>query len=558
MLSNLTVKNFTLVNQLNLSLERGMTAITGETGAGKSILLDALSLTLGDRADYSRIRKGADRAEVAAQFEIEGSDEAKAWLINHQLDSDGECLLRRAITVKGKSSAWINGQMVTLTQLRELAEMLISIHSQHEHQALTKSAHHRQLLDQFADHKELLDTTSQSFDAWSDAAQRVKQLQEQFSEGQERLELIRFQVQELTLLNVEENEFNRLEEEQKILANAESILATLASLMELLEENQNVNIQTALQQSLILLEKLPVKTESVTEAEAMLKSSAIQIEEATTSIRNQANGTELDPKRLASVEDRISQIFHVARKYRKEPEDLNAFCVALEEELQNLNDPEAALQQAKILETESLDLYLSEAKSLNLSRSKAAKNLESEVNSHFDSLSMKGAEIRFKLNFNPDAIRNRWGADEIQLLVRTNPGQDHGAISKIASGGELSRISLAIQVVTARSGQTPTLIFDEVDVGIGGATAHTVGNMLQSLGERAQIICITHLAQVASKAGNQLRVSKETLEDSALSQIEVLDKNSRVEEIARMLGGAEVSKRSRDNAREMLRLEDEV
>lgn len=533
-----------------------MTSITGETGAGKSILLDALSLTLGDRADYSRIRKGADKAEVCAQFDIQESTEANTWLNDLELDAEGECLLRRTISSNGKSSAWINGRPVTLSQLRELAEMLISIHSQHEHQALTKLLHHRQLLDQFANHRPLMDSVAKAFHSWRQASAKLEQLQMQFAEGRERLELLSFQVEELTNLAVGESEFSQLELEQKQLANAESILTTLDALLAVLEEKEGSNLQQLLQQSLSLADQLPVKTQGITETQELLQSAAIQIDEATGSIRRETANTDLDPERLLVVEERISQIFHISRKYGTKPGELNGYTDLLKRELAALADPEAALEEARIFEQRSLEQFITEAEKLSKSRTKAAKRLAKEVNAHFDSLSMTGAEVLFKLEFNPLDASSQWGADQIELLVRTNPGQDHGSISKIASGGELSRISLAIQVVTAQGGQTPSLIFDEVDVGIGGATADTVGSLLRELGSRAQIICITHLAQVASKAHHQLRVSKETSSDSAISQIEPLDNSERIEEIARMLGGAKISEKSRDNARELLNLAD--
>ena len=552
MLTHLSIKNFTLVNQLDLSLEPGMTAITGETGAGKSILLDALSLTLGDRADYSRIRKGADRAEVSAQFDISASQEAKTWLQSQEMDTEDECLLRRSINSKGKSSAWVNGQMVTLNQLRDLAEMLISIHSQHEHQALAKPAHHRQLLDQFAQHADLTLGVKESYATWTQAQERLTELEAQFAEGKERLELLSFQVEELTELSIADNEFENLEQEQKTLANVESILATLSALQELLEDSDSNNLQQGAQSAISLIDKLPLKTSNIKDTEELLRSAAIQLQEAGSLIQREADSVELDPRRLASVEERLSQIFHISRKYRTPPEKLAEHCADLKAELARLTDPESALQEAKEHEQQCLKEFLENSKTLSLSRKKAAEKLTTAVNQHFEPLSMRGAEIRFAIDYQPDNIRNQWGADHIQLLVRTNPGQDHGHISKIASGGELSRISLAIQVVTARSGQTPTLIFDEVDVGIGGATADTVGGLLNDLGQRAQIICITHLAQVASKANQQLLVSKETTAESAESQIAALNTEERVEEIARMLGGASVSEKSRENAKEML------
>ena len=553
MLTHLSIKNFTLVTHLDLDLSLGMSAITGETGAGKSILLDALSLTLGDRADYSRIRKGAERAEVSATFDVLNSPEAIAWLQEQQMDADEQCLLRRTISSNGKSSAWVNGHVVTLNQLRDLAEILINIHSQHEHQALTKPVHHRQLLDQFASHSALLQEVAESYDHWSDTSAEVAKFEAQFSEGKERLELLSFQVNELVTLNLEENEFNTLEEEQKKLSNAEYILSTLNDLENILAEDEQSNLQQGSQRAISLVEKLPVKTANIKEAEELLRSAYIQLSEASASIKQEADSVELDPQRLAQVENRLSDIFQTSRKYRTEPNELNALQKSLQLELEQLSDPESALENAKIEAEKALNAYLKAAEKLSQSRKEAAEQLVQQVNSHFESLSMQGAAIHYAIDNLPDRVKTKWGTDEIQLLVRTNPGQEYGNISKIASGGELSRISLAIQMVTARSGQTPTLIFDEVDVGIGGATADCVGELLRSLGERAQIICITHLPQVASKANQQLLVSKETSSDSAESRILPLTESDRVEEIARMLGGASISEQSRENARDMLK-----
>ena len=552
MLTHLSIKNFTLVAQLELDLQPGMSAITGETGAGKSILLDALSLTLGDRADYSRIRKGADRAEVCASFEVSSSPEVVTWLQDQQMDSDNQCVLRRTISSGGKSSSWINGHVVTLNQLRSLAEILINIHSQHEHQALTKPTHHRQLLDQFANHNHLLDKVADLYIQWSDASEELAKIEIQFSEGKEKLELLRFQVDELANLNLQENEFNTLETEQKTLSNAEYILSTLNDLENILAEDDQTNLLQGSQRAISLIEKLPVKTENILETEELLRSAVIQISEASAAIKQEASSVELDPQRLAQVENRLSDIFQASRKYKTEANQLIVLQKTLEQELEQLNDPESALTNAKLKEENALNSYLGASNRLSQSRKKSAAHLIDQVNSHFDSLSMRGAAIQYLINNVPDQNRSKWGTDDIQLLVRTNPGQEFGSISKIASGGELSRISLAVQMVTARSGQTPTLIFDEVDVGIGGATADTVGNLLNDLGARAQIICITHLAQVASKANHQLLVSKETTLNSAESQITPLSNEERVEEIARMLGGATISEKSRENARELL------
>ena len=318
-------------------------------------------------------------------------------------------------------------------------------------------------------------------------------------------------------------------------------------------EDEQSNLQQGSQRAISLVEKLPVKTANIKEAEELLRSAYIQLSEASASIKQEADSVELDPQRLAQVENRLSDIFQTSRKYRTEPNELNALQKSLQLELEQLSDPESALENAKIEAEKALNAYLKAAEKLSQSRKEAAEQLVQQVNSHFESLSMQGAAIHYAIDNLPDRVKTKWGTDEIQLLVRTNPGQEYGNISKIASGGELSRISLAIQMVTARSGQTPTLIFDEVDVGIGGATADCVGELLRSLGERAQIICITHLPQVASKANQQLLVSKETSSDSAESRILPLTESDRVEEIARMLGGASISEQSRENARDMLK-----
>ena len=422
----------------------------------------------------------------------------------------------------------------------------------YKRQALTKPTHHRQLLDQFANHNHLLDKVADLYIQWSDASEELAKIEIQFSEGKEKLELLRFQVDELANLNLQENEFNTLETEQKTLSNAEYILSTLNDLENILAEDDQTNLLQGSQRAISLIEKLPVKTENILEAEELLRSAVIQISEASAAIKQEASSVELDPQRLAQVENRLSDIFQASRKYKTEANQLLALQKTLEQELEQLNDPESALTNAKLEEENALNAYLDASNRLSQSRKKSAENLTDQVNSHFDSLSMRGAAIQYLINNAPEQSRSKWGTDDIQLLVRTNPGQEFGSISKIASGGELSRISLAVQMVTARSGQTPTLIFDEVDVGIGGATADRVGELLRSLGERAQIICITHLPQVASKANQQLLVSKETSSSSAESKILPLTEVDRIEEIARMLGGASVSEQSRENAKEML------
>ena len=551
MLTHLSVRNYTLVDELDLEFADGMTAITGETGAGKSILLDALSLTLGDRADYSRIRSGQSKAAVTAVFDLQNNEDATAWFVEQEMEPEEQCILRRSIQESGKSNAWINGQPVTLNQLRDLAECLISIHSQHEHQSLTKPAYQRQLLDRFADHGPMLEKTHHTYQAWILACEKLEQLRRELEKSREKRELLTMQAAEFEQLALQEGEFAALEAEQTELANAESILQSLALLNDLVAENDEFNLTNALQRASDLAERMPLQSESVNEFRDLLRTATIQIEEAATLCRREADRIDLNPKRLADVEVRLGDIFQTARKYRVQPQELHGLYQQVTRELEQIDNPDIALAAARATAQERESDYLAIASELSKSRKENSRQLCELVNSHFADLSMQGAAIEYRLT-QDDAHRYEHGIDQVELLVRTNPGQEFGHMARIASGGELSRISLAIQVVTAREGSTPCLIFDEVDVGIGGATAHQVGKLLRQLGARAQIICITHLAQVASKAHQQFRVSKKTLSDSANSEIDRLDDVERVEEIARMLGGAQVSEKSRANARELL------
>lgn len=552
MLTHLSVRNFTLVDHLDLEFTNGMTAITGETGAGKSILLDALSLTLGDRADFDRIRTDADRAEVTAIFDLASNRAARQWLEQQQLEAQDECILRRLITRAGKSSAWINGNPVTSQLLRQIAQLLISIHSQHEHQALTRTAYHRELVDDYGSHQDLLDELENRYEHLNRTRETRENLEQNFERYRENRELLQFQADDLAALNLQPDEYPDLEREQAQLANAESILTGLQTLIELMADNEEFNLHSGIYRTLDRIDRLPSRSPALDEAAHLLQATAIQLDEATSLVRQEQNRVELNPSRLAQVEDRLGQIFTTARKYRCKPEELTPLYQQLSSELAAMSDPDDALQSAREAEAAALNNYLLVARKLSNLRGTAAQKLCNLVNQRFDQLAMQGAAIRIRLEADETKPR-RTGIDDIELEVRTNPGAPFGAIAKIASGGELSRISLAIQVVTAHEGQMPTLIFDEVDVGIGGATANTVGGMLRELGQRAQVICITHLAQVASKADSQLRVLKSSSGNSTTTRIEPLQTDERIEELARMLGGAVVSSATRANAEELLK-----
>lgn len=548
MLTHLGINNYTLVDKLDLELHPGMTAITGETGAGKSVLLDALGLTMGDRADADRIRAGHKRADINASFDIERLPEARQWLREQDLDLEGECLLRRVITAEGRSRAYINGQPVTIAQLRGLGEMLIDIHAQHEHQSLLKKDTQRRLLDEYAGHQELVVKVGQAYRDWQTSLARLTALKDNADETDARVQLLSYQVEELDQLAIQGGEVEQLESEQKKLANGESILHNSYKLVALCG-GEDQSILEGLNHALQLMDDLPEDIPAFKEAAQMLASAQIQVEEAQHEIERYIDGFDLDPERLQAVEERLTAVFDIARKHRIKPGELVALHENLSDELQSLSGADGDLEQlsAKVQGLEADYRHLGET--LSAQRKSAGKQLAKAVNQQLKKLAMEHArlEVDLSLTEKPGAT----GLEDVQLLISTNPGQAPKPLGKIASGGELSRISLAIQVVTAQTSPAPTLVFDEIDVGIGGATADIVGQLLRELGEKAQIICVTHLAQVASKAHGHLQVKKITKGTKVVTTLEQLTQEQKVEEIARMIGN-KMTQTSLDHAREML------
>ncbi len=553
MLTHLSIQNFTLVDHLDLDLKPGMTVITGETGSGKSIMLEALGQTLGDRADGQRVRQGAQRADISASFDTSKIRLANKWLKEHDLQQEetpNECLLRRVISSDGKSKAYINGQPVTLQQLRTLGEMLIDIHSQHEHQSLLLKDTHRRLLDDFANQAEPARQVRQAFREWQSRLEHYLHLRDNAAEVSARFQLLNYQVQELDQLGLKTGELEALEAEQRTLANAEDILRgsqQLAAICSDDEQGLSVNLHRALH----ILRALPEKTAALQEAEQLLTSAQIQVQEAQHEIEHHIDGFALDPERLAFVEERLSAIYDIARKHRITPEQLPEFTAQLSNELAELQGGDARLDVLEQQVTEAERQYRQLAETLSAQRHKAGLKLAKQVNAQLQKLGMENAHLLVSLiplNEKPGLH----GLEEVEFLISTNPGQPPRPLNKVASGGELSRISLAIQVITAQTSATPTLVFDEVDVGIGGATADVVGKLLRQLGEKGQVICVTHLAQVASKGHQHLQVSKTARKNSAESTLVELSGDAKVEEIARMLGGAKVTEQSLAHAREIL------
>lgn len=552
MLTHLSIHNFAIVERLELELDQGMTVVSGETGAGKSIMIDALQLALGGRADSGAVRSGTAKAEIIANFDIRALPRAQAWLDAQELSLDAECILRRVITSEGRSRSFINGRNCPLSSLRELGKFLVAIHGQHEHQSLMQKEHHRTLLDNFGAHHRLGAATESSYRKLNILRKSLTTLTSQSAEQQAKIQLLSYQVEELDLLSLQIDEIKLLEQEQHSLSQATQILTSGQQLLDLLDENEDQPVGQQLNQCTMLQAQLPQQNSQVLQAGELINSALIQIEEASSEIRHYLAKVEINPGRLIEVEERLSNIFNLARKHKVEPSELCALHNLLSDELAAINGSDetiAALQQqVQLAEAE----YLTSAQKLSKQRAGAATKLNKLINAQLCILGMPNAEFIVSLTPGAQSLN---GLEDIEFIISTNRGQEAKPLIKIASGGELSRISLAIQVVTAQSNPTATLMFDEVDVGIGGAIAEVVGKLLRQLGEQSQVLCITHQPQVASQGHQHLYVSKQADKKQTHTKVQRIDDRLRITEIARMLGGVDITEKTLDHAREMLRLE---
>ena len=553
MLSSIHIRDLAIVSSVELELNAGMTVLTGETGAGKSILIDALGLALGDRADNGMIRTGSDRAEITVIFQLADHPEIQAWLREEALDDGHECILRRVLVRDGSSKAFINGSPVTLKSLQGLGERLVDIHGQHAHQSLLHRNHQRELLDAYAGHQTQLKTLGELYDEWTSTRDRLQQLQEAASERIHRLDLLRFQIDELQTLNLQDGEIDELDEELKRLSNAERLTETSQQILNLLYDDDD-SVQSRLNHALRDLEELSQLDSSLSECREMIDNASIQIREATTELRHYADAIEMEPQRLEIVEQRIGEIHDLARKYRCRPEELTTHLAQLNEELEQLEQADIQLER---LETESKALeqrYHSQAEELDTKRRQAAKKLEKQVTEAIKTLGMPDGVLKIEVERLAEDKASRTGLNRVEFLVSANAGHNPQPLAKVASGGELSRISLAIQVATIECARVPTLIFDEVDVGIGGGVAEIVGRLLRRLGDNRQVLCVTHLPQVASQGHHHLQVQKSKGKQGASTNIQLLQDENRVEEVARMLGGVEITPQTLAHAREMISL----
>ncbi len=550
MLTQLTVSNYAIAERVELQFNKGMTALTGETGAGKSIVLDALGLAMGSRADAGAVRHGAKRADITATFDVSGIPEALKWLQNHELDDDNDCILRRVISKDGRSRAYINGQPCPLAHLKDLGGVLMDIHSQHQHQSLLRKETHRKLLDEFAGAEDLANQTREAWKAWNRIRTQLHERQQNAEESEARLQLLRYQVEELDRLALETGEQEQLEQEQAQLSQADAILHSSHQAALLCTEDET-SAASLVRQALQQLEQLPTEVPALTDTLQMLNEAHIQISEAGNNLRHFVDDYEADPARLTEVEERLSAIYQMARKHRISPEDLPEFHQRLRNELAELDGGEGSLEQLEA-ELETRRRGFDElADKLSAARSKAAAELDTRVAGELAQLSMPSVQFVTHLDRSGQDEPAPHGLEDIEFLVSANPGQPARPLAKVASGGELSRISLAIQVVVAQTSTTPTLIFDEVDVGIGGGTAEVVGKLLRALGANGQVICVTHLPQVAAQCHQHLFVSKFTQQDATFSKIESLDDQGRISEVARMLGGVDMTEHTLAHATEM-------
>ncbi|MEO8810617.1 MAG: DNA repair protein RecN [Rhodanobacter sp.] len=551
MLTSLYVRHFAVVEAAEVTFGPGLTVVSGETGAGKSLLVDALMLLAGARADSTMIRAGNDRAELAAEFDVTDLREAQEWLRREELDEDGTCQLRRVLRAEGSSRAWINGRPANARQLGELAALLVEIHGQHEHQALLSRPHQLALLDAYAGHDELLARTRLLAQQWRELVQRVQKLSGG-NDRQQRIELLRHELDTLEKWALLPAELAELEASHKRLANADRLAEGSAGIVELLDGDGEFALRRALSRAHAELGKLSAVDPGLARCLELLDNAGILLGEAADELSRYAQDVDLDPARYAEVDQQLSQLHALSRRYRLPEEALHDKLLALRSEVAELEGAGEALEHLDSQRQQLSEAYAMTATVLSQSRAAAAASLAEEVTVLMGELGMAGGVLQVELEPVQTNEPDAQGQERCELLVSANPGQPLRALRKVASGGELARISLAIEVATLGKDSIGSMIFDEVDSGIGGAVAEVVGQKLRALGAQRQVLCVTHLPQVAAQGHAHLRVSKHSDGDATRTQIETLDPTGRRHELARMLGGVEITRETRAHAKQML------
>ncbi|RDS79576.1 DNA repair protein RecN [Dyella monticola] len=551
MLTSLYVRQLAVVEEADIVFGPGLTVVSGETGAGKSLLVDALMLLAGARADSGIVRAGSDRAELAAAFDLADLPQARDWLKREELDEDGTCQLRRVIRAEGSSRAWINGRPATIGQMGELAALLVEIHGQHEHQALLERPHQLNLLDAYAENETRVGHVRDLAVQWRELGARIRKLAGG-DDREHRLELLRHELSELEKWALPAAELAELESSHKRLANASKLTEGITGVVDLLDSDSELALRTSLHRAQAELGRLAALDDRLAPMLELLDNAQIQLNEAVDGLGRYAQDVDLDPERYADVDTHLTRLHELSRKHRLPVAELDAKRIALHNELTELEHAGEAVEKLQAQRTQVQRDYDKAAETLSKARQTAAKRLGKEVSALMGELGMAGGVLQVTLEPSESTDPDAQGRERCELLVSANPGQPPRPLRKVASGGELARISLAIEVATLGKDTIGCMVFDEVDTGIGGAVAEVVGQKLRALGSRCQVLCVTHLPQVAAQGHAHLRVSKQSAGGSTHTHIEVLNTEGRRDELARMLGGVEITRETRAHAKKML------
>ena len=553
MLTSLQVRNFAIIDQAEVEFSSGMTVLTGETGTGKSILVDALGLVLGERGGTGLVRSGTQRAEFTAEFDLQNLPGARTWLEEQMLDLDNECNLRRVINADGRSRAFINGNTVPLQSLKDLGEMLLDIHGQQFHQSLGHRDVQRNLLDYFGGLNDVRAVTETAFNEWQAVAAQIADLEAADADRVSRLELLQFQIAELDALALGADEIAELSQERQKLQSSGRLAEVVTGALQQLYDGDPLNAQGLIAEAMQSIEQMCEVDPALEPIASLLQDANIQVSEAQDMLRRYGDALDMDPARQNWVEERLDAIYAIARKHRVRPDELVALHQTLKRQLDDLEHAEErSAELAEKVAAAEAD-FQNLAAQLSAGRKKAAERFASAVTDTMANLGMPGGVFEIRISPRDRDAPRSWGIDNIEFLISANPGQPPLPLSRIASGGELSRMSLSIQVIASDGSAIPTMIFDEVDSGVGGGVAEMVGLRLRELGETRQVFCVTHLPQVASLADHHFRICKISDGNSTKMAVTHLSDDERIEELARMLGGVEITTRTRDHAAEMLR-----
>jgi DNA repair protein RecN (Recombination protein N) len=553
MLSLLRISDYAIIDELEIELHPGFTVMTGETGAGKSILVDAVGLALGDRAESGAVRNGAERAEISLLFELDENHPGREWLLERGLDDEDLCSLRRSITAEGRSRAFINNRPVTLKDLRDLGGLLVDIHGQHAHQSLLTTKAQRELLDANAGHGELRRAVASHFAEWQQAARELERRAEVSGERDAQLDLLRYQLGEIEALGIEAGEHETLRQESDRLRYVDELQQAIGGAVDCLYQFDSGSAYSLASQALRLIEAAAEHDPSLSELHERLATTEIEINEIGHELSRRLDELEADPSRLEEIEARLDRVRQIARRHRVEESEVHALAEGLAHQIEELDTGSTSIAELEARRDETAARYHEAASKLSASRRKAGATLATSVTEKLHELGLPAARFQLAIRTKPDGREDSTGIDQIEFEVTTNPGLTPGPIDRVASGGELSRIGLALAVVATDASSIPTLVFDEVDSGIGGAVAEVVGRRLREIAGRHQVLCVTHLPQVASQGSHHYRIVKLTDGQISRTQVRQLDGEQRVEELSRMLGGIEITAATRAHAEEMIR-----